>query len=104
LSRALSIVDEESIRRSRRTQITRREEDTVMNAYIFAQFAGGDFSETMSEIRGVEGVKQAHLLMGPTDIVAFVEAADLEALGEVALAILELDGVARTDTRLAWPV
>jgi DNA-binding Lrp family transcriptional regulator len=76
----------------------------VINAYIFAQFAGGDFRETMSAIRAIEDVKQAHLMMGPTDIVAYVETENLETLGEIAAAILELDGVARTDTRLAWPV
>jgi DNA-binding Lrp family transcriptional regulator len=76
----------------------------MITAYVFAQFAGGDFRETMSEIRAIERVRQAHLLLGPTDIVAVVEAADLDALGETAAAILALDGVARTDTRLAWPV
>jgi DNA-binding Lrp family transcriptional regulator len=76
----------------------------MTTAYVFAQFAGGDFRETMSAIRAIEGVKQAHLMMGPTDIIAFVETADLDALGETVVAIRALDGVGSTDTRLAWPV
>jgi hypothetical protein len=75
----------------------------MATAYVFAEFAGGDFGETMSAIRAMEGVKQAHLMMGPTDIIAFVEAADLDALGEIVVAIRAVDGVGRTDTRLAWP-
>ncbi len=76
----------------------------MLTAYVFAQFGEGDPRETMAAIRAIEGVAQAHLVMGPTDIVAFVEAADLDTLGETVLAILDLEGVARTDTRLAWPV
>ncbi|MGD2144936.1 MAG: Lrp/AsnC ligand binding domain-containing protein [Anaerolineae bacterium] len=76
----------------------------MTSAYVFAEFAGGDFREIMTAIRAIEGVKQAHLVMGPTDIIAFVEAADLDALGETVVAILAVDGVARTDTRMAWPV
>ncbi|MGD2166059.1 MAG: Lrp/AsnC ligand binding domain-containing protein [Anaerolineae bacterium] len=76
----------------------------MTTAYIFAEFAGGDFRETLSAIRATKGVKQAHLLMGPTDIIAFVEVGDLDALGETVMVIGGLEGVGRTDTRLAWPV
>ena len=76
----------------------------MLTAYILAQFAGSDFRETMAQLRAIDGVEQAHLVMGPTDIIARVEAADLDALGDITLAILALDGVAHTDTRLAWPV
>lgn len=76
----------------------------MTTSYVFIQISSGDPFDTLSSIQDVEGVKQAHLVLGPTDIIAFVEAADMEALGTTLMAILALDGVAHTDTRLAWPV
>ena len=59
--------------------------------------------DALTAVREIEQVKQAHLVLGPTDIIAFVEVADMEALGDAIMAILSVDGVAHTDTRLAWP-
>lgn len=77
----------------------------MITAYVFAQFGVvEDPREVVSAIRAIAGVKQAHAVMGPTDIITFVERADVNALGETVLAILAVDGVARTDTRLTWPI
>ncbi len=73
-------------------------------AYVFVQISATDPREALSAIRAIAGLKQAHLLMGPTDCIAFIEGADLEALGEALIAIRAVDGVAGTDTRMAWPV
>lgn len=42
--------------------------------------------------------------MGPTDLIASVEGADLEALVETVMAIRAVDAVASTDTRIVYPV
>ena len=76
----------------------------MITAYIFVQFGPGEPAETLSAIRETAGVKQAHALMGPTDIVAVIEVADLEALGDTLMAMRAVDGVKSTDTRLAWPI
>ncbi len=73
-------------------------------AYVFVQISATDPTEALSALRAIAGVKQAHLLMGPTDCIAFIEGADLEALGEALIAIRAVDGVASTDTRMPWPV
>ena len=73
-------------------------------AYVFVQISATDPREVLPDIRAIAGVKQAHLLMGPTDCIAFIEGADLEALGEAIMAIRAVDGVASTDSRMAWPV
>ena len=75
----------------------------MTTAYVFIQITSGDPVDGLSSIREIEQVKQAHLVLGPTDIIAFVEVADMEALGEAIMAILEVDEVGHTDTRLAWP-
>jgi len=58
----------------------------------------------LTALRGIAGVKQAHAVAGPTDCIAFVEAADQEALIAVVSAIRAVEGVASTDTRIAWPI
>ena len=76
----------------------------MVAAYVFIQYESGDPEETLNAVRGVDGVKQAHMVLGPTDVIAFVEAANMESLGEIVLKILDIEGTGRTDTRLAWPI
>jgi len=76
----------------------------MVAAYVFIQYESGDPVETLNAVRVVDGVKQAHMVLGPTDVVAFIEAVDLEALGETVKGILAVEGTGRTDTRLAWPI
>jgi hypothetical protein len=75
----------------------------MFSAYILIQLSATDPRKTMKGIRGVAGVKQAHLLAGPTDCIAFVEAADPTALGDIIVGIRGVKGVASTDTRIAMP-
>ena len=71
-------------------------------AYVLIQLSATDPREALTAVRGIAGVKQAHVLAGPTDCIAFVEAADPEALGATIVAIRGVKGVASTDTRIAW--
>jgi len=77
----------------------------VTAAYIFVQFGSAEDPDgILSAIREIAGVKQAHALLGPVDIIAFVEVEDVEALGETVMAIRAVDGVTSSDIRLAWPM
>lgn len=77
----------------------------VTAAYVFVQFGSAeDHDGILSAIREIAGVKQAHALLGPVDIIAFVEVEDVEALGETVMAIRAVDGVTSSDIRLAWPI
>lgn len=72
-------------------------------AYILMQLNTPDPREIMESIRAVAGVKQAHLLAGPTDCIAFVEANDQEALAGTIIALRGIQGVTTTDTRITIP-
>lgn len=58
-----------------------------------------DFHETLSTIRNVPGVKQAHLTVGPTDCIAYIELSDQRTAIETIQALRDIEGVERTDTR-----
>jgi len=70
-------------------------------AYILMQLNAPDPRKVMKSIRAVAGVKQAHLLAGPTDCIAYVETAHQEALTTTVVALRSVKGVASTDTRIA---
>ena len=73
-------------------------------AYILIQLNVTDPRKVMATIRAVAGVKQAHLLVGPTDCIAYVETDTLESLGDTVVALRSVNGVVSTDTRIAVPV
>jgi DNA-binding Lrp family transcriptional regulator len=76
----------------------------MITAYVFVQFGLGDPVAVLSTIREIPGVKQAHAVMGPIDVIVYVEVADLKTLAETIVAIRAVDGVTGNDTRLAWPI
>ena len=69
-------------------------------AYILIQLNATDPRKVMKSIRAVAGVRQAHLLVGPTDCIAYVEKDTLESLGDTVVALRSVKGVASTDTRI----
>ena len=80
----------------------------MMSAFVLIQIAVSAGQEDMRSLHdalhAVDGVKTVHFLVGPTDVIAFVEAADQEALGERLGKIRSVKGVASTDTRIVWPM
>jgi len=74
----------------------------MISAYILVRISAIKPGEVVDKLRRIEGVKQAHVTIGPTDCIAFIEGPDLDALGESILAIRAVEGVERTDTRLAF--
>jgi hypothetical protein len=73
----------------------------MTTAYILMQLNAPDPRKTMKSIRAVAGVKQAHLLAGPTDCIAYVETDSQESLADTVIALRGVKGVASTDTRIA---
>ena len=72
----------------------------MTSAYILMQLNATDPRKVMKSIRAAAGVKQAHLLIGPTDCIAYVETADEQALANTIVALRNVKGVASTDTRI----
>ena len=70
-------------------------------AYVLMQLNAPDPRKIMKSIRAVAGVKQAHLLTGPTDCIAYVETGSQEALADTIVSLRGVKGVASTDTRIA---
>jgi DNA-binding Lrp family transcriptional regulator len=74
-----------------------------MLAYVLVQISAKAQSDVVvNDIRQIGGVAQAHLTLGPTDCIAFIEVPDPAALGVCLGDIRAVKGVERTDTRLAF--
>ena len=74
----------------------------MISAYILVRISATKPGEVVDKLRRIEGVKQAHVTTGPTDCIAFIEGSDQHGLGACILAIRAVEGVERTDTRLAF--
>ena len=74
----------------------------MIAAYVLVRISATDPSKVVEKLRRIEGVKKAHVTAGPTDCIAFIEGPDLDALGEFIVVIRAVEGVERTDTRLAF--
>lgn len=69
------------------------------SAYILIESLPGKAMDLITHVKKIEGVKTAHLVTGPYDLIAFVEAADLKSLGELIIKKIQATGnVARTLT------
>jgi DNA-binding Lrp family transcriptional regulator len=68
-------------------------------SYILVQLGPGTAKTAAKVISKIEGVKMAHAVTGPFDIIAFVEVPDLATLSDLVLAkIQNVDGVEKTQT------
>jgi len=68
-------------------------------AYILVESLPGKAIELVNVVKGIKGVKTVHLVTGPYDVIAFVEAPDLKSLGELIVKKIQSTGfVARTLT------
>ncbi len=73
----------------------------MLAAYILIQLGTEATADSLDQLRGIDGVQHAHIVFGPTDCIAFIEAPDMGALLQCAMAIRGVAGVEATDTRLA---
>ncbi len=71
----------------------------TMQAIVYIRTAPGKALALLDQIKGIEGVKFAAATTGRFDIVARIEAADLEALGEAVVSKIQgIEGVRYTET------
>lgn len=70
-------------------------------AYILIKIAPGKSRSLTDQLSKIEGVKTAHPVTGMFDIIAYLEAADINNLtGTVRTRIQTLGGVLRTHTAI----
>ena len=74
----------------------------MISAYVFLQFGAGAPVDIISAIRQIKGVKQAHVVTGPDDIIAFVEAEDMQKLEAVIMEMRSVAVLTSSDTRVTW--
>lgn len=68
-------------------------------SYILMQLAPGKARSAAEAISKIGGVKMAHAVTGPFDVIAFAEVPDLTALSELVLAKIQtVEGVEKTQT------
>ena len=81
-----------------------QEEGHVMTttAFVLIEGASDQTAKIVKALQKVKGVKSAHAVTGPYDVIACVEASDIGAVGAVVLSkIRTLKGVTRTVTCVA---
>ena len=70
-------------------------------SYILIQLAPGKTKTATKAISKIKGVKMAHAVTGPFDVIAFVEVPDLVTLSDLILAkIQNIEGVQKTQTAI----
>ena len=70
-----------------------------IKAYILANVEVGMGEEVFAALSAIEGVKSAHSVTGPYDVIAQVEVPDTAALGELVVGEIQLiDGIDYTLT------
>ncbi len=71
----------------------------MVRAYVLIQTDSGKAADVANGIRAVGGVMSTEAVTGPYDVIVFVEAADVDALGQlVVTAIQPVEGIVRTLT------
>jgi DNA-binding Lrp family transcriptional regulator len=71
----------------------------MVNAYILVQTEVGKAGQVTEKIKGLEGVVMVDGVTGPYDVIARVEADDLDALAKsVVMPMQEIEGITRTLT------
>jgi DNA-binding Lrp family transcriptional regulator len=76
-------------------------ETRKIGAYVLMKIAPGKSRIITQQVSAIEGVKTAHPVTGIYDIIAYLEAADINSLtGTVRSRIQTIDGVVRTHTAI----
>ena len=71
----------------------------MVRAYVLIQTDSGKAADVANGMRAIGGVMSTEAVTGPYDVIVFVEADDVDALGQlVVTAIQPVDGIVRTLT------
>jgi DNA-binding Lrp family transcriptional regulator len=72
-----------------------------LKAYIFINLSTRKVKESLSKIKATKGVGTAEAVTGPYDIVATIEAENIDEIGEIVTEeILSIEGIERTLTSI----
>lgn len=71
----------------------------MVQAYILIQTEVGKARDVAASINNIDGVTRADAVTGPYDVIASVEAKDLDTLGDVVVSeVQQIRGITRTST------
>lgn len=71
----------------------------MTEGYVLIQTTAGKVPDVLTEVRRLRGIKMAHAVTGPYDIIAYVEASDFNTAGHLIMDQLQkINGVWRTLT------
>ena len=73
----------------------------AVKAYMLIEAEVGKTSEVVESVQKVEGVKSADAVTGSYDIVATIEVAGLDAVGDVIKKLHSVPGTCKTTTLIA---
>lgn len=73
-------------------------EEGMVEAFVLIQVEMAQGRRVTEEVGGVSGVQLSQFVTGPYDVVARVQAPDVDALGKVVDEIQRVPGVTRTLT------
>ena len=74
----------------------------AVKAYVLLNLVSTSLTETLTEVRGIKGVKFADAVTGPYDAIAQIEVGNMDELGTlVTNKILKVKGVSKTLTCVA---
>jgi DNA-binding Lrp family transcriptional regulator len=73
----------------------------AITAYVFIECTAGAARDVAKEVSKIKGVVRANATTGPYDVIALVDAPDLNVLGDfIVTKIQGLSGVLRTQTNV----
>lgn len=74
----------------------------LAKAFVLIETAVGKTKEVVSILNKIEGLKSVDTVTGPYDIIAVIEAEDLNKIGDIITGkIHAIEGISRTVTCLA---
>ena len=74
----------------------------VISAYVFVECTQGKALEVSRRLSALDGVSSCHAVTGPIDVIAFIEAPNIDELGKfVVEKIQATEGVLRTSSNIA---
>jgi len=73
----------------------------MIEAYVLCEAAVGKVKEALEQIKNIAQVECASAVVGPYDIIAYVESEDIKTLADVVIAqIHRVDGIKKTTTAI----
>jgi DNA-binding Lrp family transcriptional regulator len=70
--------------------------------FVLMRIKAGSVENVLKQLKKIAEVKEAHAVMGKIDIIAKIEAGDVDAIAKMVLAkIHKIEGIERTFTHIA---